>query len=95
MTVKDQRFCINCGDSYERQDAGAEFVFCPSCNSGLATNRAKNDLILPWAIGRKATSSDKSIADGQCDQNWPDGFPSRKPLRNVHTPAQIACKRSG
>jgi len=76
MAAKNPRFCINCGESYERQDAGADFVFCPSCMSGLDTNHTRNDLTHRWLRGRLETS-DKWIGDGQNDSNWPPGFPDR------------------
>ncbi len=79
MAANVRRFCINCGKGYGRQNAGADFVLCPTCSSQL-DNRTKNNLTHRWIRGRQATSPDESIFSGQCDPNWPPDFPD-KPLR--------------
>ena len=75
-----RRFCINCGDRFvddSRRTLMAIF-FCEACDDGL-TNRDKSCWIC-WAEKRGLQGLDDRPADGQLDENWPEGFPVRKPL---------------
>jgi hypothetical protein len=78
-----RRLCINCG--MEARESGSDpylIFFCNRCDTGFGfNNMARNNVFMSWVKGRMAQSPNVSLLDGQCDENWPDGFPSKHPLR--------------
>ncbi len=76
MSETGQRLCIKCGNRAGELGSDAYLIFfCNRCNKDFGSNKMRNNFFMSWAIARKERTPDLSLLGGQCDENWPDGFP--------------------